>query len=319
MAKKLPEIFYGLHFVSGPAEYSGPDDRIYISEETAKHMDATFPGKPVYVGHKPVDLEKIQEADGYVVESFFNEYDGKHWAKFVVVSDAGHDAVEKGWKLSNAYQPIKRGEGGRCHNIEYDSEILEAEYNHLAIVQVPRYEESVILTPEQFKEYNAKKKEELKLLQNEKEKVETKKEGFFMFKFFEKKEIANSNDVANAVVLLKNGQEVSVSKLVEMANAKNEDEEKEKEEKEKKEAEEKKNEADKEAKEKEDKEKENAMKKNAEEESKKKEEEEKAKKDAEEKKNEILNAIDNVEKPVILDTSINKFARGQRLYGSNTK
>lgn len=317
MAKKLPQIYYGLHFVSGPAEYSGPDDRIYISEETAKSMDATFPGKPVYVGHKPVDLEKIQEADGYVVESFFNKHDGKHWAKFVVVSDAGHDAIEKGWKLSNAYQPIKRGEGGRCHNIEYGSEILEAEYNHLAIVQVPRYEESVILTPEQFKEYNEKKENELKLLKNSKEDISQKKEGFFMFKFFKKEEIANSTDVANATVLLKNGQEVSVSKLVEMANAKNEDAEKEAKEKEEKEAEEKKNQLEKEAKEKE--EKENALKKNAEEEAKKKEEEEKAKKEAEEKKNEILNAMENTEKPAILDTSINKFARGQRLYGSNTK
>ena len=315
MAKKLPQIYYGLHFVSGPAEYSGPDDRIYIGEEAAKKMDATFPGKPVYVGHKTVDLEKIQEADGYVVESFFNKHDGKHCAKFVVVSDAGHEAIESGWRLSNAYQPLKRGEGGRCHNIEYESEILDAEYNHLAIVKVPRYEESIILTPEQFKEYNEKKKEELKLLQNEK--VLTKKEGFFMFKFFKKEEIANSTDVANATVLLKNGQEVSVSKLVEMANAKNESEEKamkdkEEEEKKKKEEEEKK----------EKEEKENAMKKNAEEEKAKKEAEEKKKKEeeeAEEKKNEILNAMNATEKPVVLETSINKFARGQRLYGSNTK
>ena len=69
-------------------------------------------------------------------------------------------------------------------------------------------------------------------------------------------------------------------------------------------------------------------KKKEEEEEKKKEEEEEAKKKAneeaeakkkeeEEKLNEIKNAMENQNSVEVVDTSINKIARGQRLYGSS--
>ena len=322
MAKQMPKVYYGLHFVTGVAQYSDDKDRIYIGEECAKKMDTTFAGKPVYVKHKEVNLEKLQEeADGYVVESFFNPLDGKHWAKFVVVSDAGHEAIMNGWKLSNAYTINKTGEGGRNHNIEFQCEVLDAEYNHLAIVQEPRYEESVIMTPEDFKKYNLSKENELKVLTNSKEKPINQVKEKIMFKFFTKKEVENSVDIENASVVLKNGKEVSVKDLVDLANAKNESEEKEAKEKEEKELEEKKNAAEKEAKEKEEKEnsEKEAKEKAEKEEAEKKNAAEKEAKEKEEKMNEIKNAMESQAKVEVVDISVNKIARGQRLYGSNTK
>lgn len=163
----MPKIFYGMHFQEGLAEYENEKDRLLIRENTIKQMNPTFAGRPVYVNHQTVNEDKIQqEADGYVVESFFNKFDGKHWAKFIVVSQKGIEAIQKGWKLSNSYIVKNNAIGGRWHNIEYSSEVIDAEFDHLAIVERPRYEESIILTPEQFKAYNSKKEAELKILQN---------------------------------------------------------------------------------------------------------------------------------------------------------
>ena len=183
-AKTFPDVYYGLHMVEGTAEYSEPGSepyRIYIGEETIKNMNPTFAGKPVYVDHvDEVDLANLQnEADGYVSDSFFNPVDGKNWVKFIVVSDRAKDAIRAGWKLSNAYVPKGFASGGENHGVSYTKEVTSGEYEHLAIVQHPRYEESVILTPEQFKAYNEEKKTELLRLANSKEEKQEMKLNIF--------------------------------------------------------------------------------------------------------------------------------------------
>ena len=211
-AKTLPQVYYGLHMVEGVAEYPEHDNqRILIGEVTIKNMDPTFSGKPVYVRHvNEVDLENLQaEADGYVVESFFNPADGKHWAKFIVVSDKGHEAIRNGWKLSNAYVPTEQSGGGLWHGVEYSQEVMRAEYEHLAIVPNPRYGESVILTPDQFKEYNHKKESELKRLANSQEQGETE------MLFFKKTKVENSADYEGlSVTLPKSKIEKTIGQIV---------------------------------------------------------------------------------------------------------
>lgn len=160
-AFSLPEMYYGRHFSAGVAEYREPGKEMYrilVRENTAKKMDQTYAGRPLYVGHVPsVDLENIQkEADGYVVESFFNEIDGSHWVQFIVVSDRAKWAIKSGWQLSNAYVPTEfAGHGGMSKGVDYHKEITNGVYEHLSLVPDPRYEDSVILTAAQFKEYNA--------------------------------------------------------------------------------------------------------------------------------------------------------------------
>lgn len=186
-AKVLPKVFYGLHMVEGVAEYreEGKDPyRICILENAIKKMDASFQGKPVFVLHAEDDLKDIlsdiqNRADGYVIESFFNQADGKHWAKFIVVSDDGHAAIQNGWKLSNAYIPQSVPKQGQWHGVDYQKEVISGEYDHLAIVPNPRYEESIILTPEQFKAYNDSKIAELTMIANSKEGESKMKLSFF--------------------------------------------------------------------------------------------------------------------------------------------
>jgi len=219
-ASVLPKVYYGLHMVEGVAEYKDPNVndgqpyRIFINENTIKQMDSTFTGRPVYVEHvDEVDVAKIHEADGYVVESFYNKADGKHWTKFIVVSDRGHEAVRSGWKLSNAYLPKSFASGGLWHGVEYIKEVTNAEYEHLAIVKNPRYQESVIFTPEQFKAYNEQKELELKKLANSKDN-KTKGEPS-MLKFFKREKVENSTDLENmSVVLPKSGKEFTITSLI---------------------------------------------------------------------------------------------------------
>jgi hypothetical protein len=216
-AQTLPEIYYGLHMAPGVAEYrETPEDyyRIFIDEPVLKKMDKTFRGKPVYVDHvDQVDLENLQEtADGYVVESFYNQADGKHWAKFIVVSDEAKQRIKEGWRLSNAYLLTDTGGGGQWHSVDYDKTVLNGEYEHLAIVDSPRYEESIILTPEEFKEYNEQKTSELLQIANSK-KTNRGEKG--MLKFFKRESVENSKDLENHMVVLpKSKREVSIITLV---------------------------------------------------------------------------------------------------------
>lgn len=212
-AKTLPQRYFGLHMTEGVAEYreKGKETyRIFVGETTIKNMDPTFEGRPVYVSHvDEVNLENIQnEADGWVVKSFFNPVDGKHWVEFLVVSDEGHQAIRNGWKLSNAYLIKDSRGGGQWHGVDYIKEVSRGEYEHLAIVPNPRYAESVILTPDQFKEYNSKKEMDLKRLANS-------KKGEGMLNLFKRQKVDNSADLESTLVTLpKTQKEVTILQVV---------------------------------------------------------------------------------------------------------
>jgi len=209
-AKEEPKVFYCKHIAPGVCAYA--DETILIGEETLKEMDKTFAGKPIYVNHQKVDLETIQQdADGYVAESFYLPEDGTHWAKIIIVSDKGHEAIRKGWKVSNAYVPDEFGVGGEWHNVPYNREVMKAHYTHLALVDNPRYEEAEVLTPEDFKKYKEEKRAQLKALENNKE---PKGEGKTMFKLFKKTAVTNSDDLSKVMVELSNGSAVSIGEMV---------------------------------------------------------------------------------------------------------
>lgn len=224
-ASQVPKIYYGLHFCEGVAEYreSGQKPyRVLINEATAKRMDATFPGRPVVVLHTEEELEEMlptimEKADGFVVESFFNEADGKHWAKFLAITDRAHEAISKGWALSNCYKIKNKGQGGSKNGVDYNNEVLDGAYEHLAIVPNPRYE-SKILTPEAFKAYNSDKKLELERLANSTNEGDKS----MKFNFFRKQKVEkleNASDVESLTVILpKSKAEVTVAEAIEIAD-----------------------------------------------------------------------------------------------------
>lgn len=223
-ASQSPQVYYGLHFYPGVAEYREPGAepyRIFLNETTLRSMDSTFCGCPVYVQHKEeVNLSKLQEeADGYVIESFYNQADGKHWVKFIIVSDRGHQAVHNGWRLSNAYVPESFGQGGVWNGVDYQKEVIKAHFEHLALVQDPRYAESIVLKPSQFKEYNENQVLELKKVANAKEKP--------VFDLFKKTKVENTEMSDIIVKLPKSGKEMTLAQLINAADQEKDEDKKE--------------------------------------------------------------------------------------------
>lgn len=222
-----------MHFYPGVAEYQEPGKdpyRVFLNEDTLRSMDPTFAGRPIFVEHVDEVEENIdqlrKEADGWVIESFYNAADGKHWVKFIVVSEHGEKAIARGMRLSNAYIPLGFTQGGLWNGVSYAKEVTGGEFEHLAIVRNPRYEESVIMTPEKFKLYNEEKLVELKRLSNSKDKKGDSEMGF---KLFKKTKVENTIDLEGmCVVLPKSGKEVTITQLVndmdEMEDAKEKNE-----------------------------------------------------------------------------------------------
>ena len=222
----MKNILYGMHMEIGVAEYRPTDKPAYrslVDENTAKQMDPSFAGKPVYVHHYDGDvdfqsMDKVkEEADGYVVESFYNPVDGKHWAKFIIITERGMEAVQKKWKLSNAFFTTKSAGGGKWHGVDYNYRVVEANYEHLAIVPDPRYEASVIMTPEEFKQYCEQKENDLKKFKNSEE--SEKGDKGMKFEFFKKSKVENSADFETmSVKLPKSGVSVELTKLINEAD-----------------------------------------------------------------------------------------------------
>lgn len=211
-------VYYGIHLYPGLAEYAEPNTRptrIFLNENVIRKMGPSFEGRPVFVDHVDevgCDINEVRkDADGWVVESFYNQADGKHWVKFIVVTDRGERAIKNGYRLSNCYVPKSFGPGGTWNGMDYDREVTSGEYEHLAIVRSPRYEESIIMTPEQFKQYNESKINELKRLANDKQTGE----GKMKLTWFKRAKVENSADIENtSVVLPKSGREIEIIKMI---------------------------------------------------------------------------------------------------------
>ena len=233
-ASQFPEIFYARHMESGLAEYDG--EKILVSTDAIKNMMPSFKGKPLYVFHKTKadHLEDLkQEAHGYVLDTFYNEVDGWVWSKVLVIDDVAHEAIAKGWAVSNSYIPTEYGNGGTHHGCEYGQEIINGEYTHLAIVPNPRYEGACIMSETDYKIYCESKEAHLKELQNSTN--STKETGKMKFFKREKKEVTEID--AETLVEITNDDgtvsEVSVQDMItaetERQNAKkNEADDKEK-------------------------------------------------------------------------------------------
>ena len=210
-AKQFPRVYYAKHMQAGICGYK--DETILIEADQMKAMAPSFVGKPVYVYHQSVDVSKLkEEAAGYISDSFYNESDGWLWVKMLIVDDEAHEAIAKGWRVSNAYVPTTSDDAaGTWHNCNYDRKILSGEFTHLAIVPDPRYEEADILTPEAFKNYQSEKKNLLNELHNSKD-----GEKKIMFKLFKnaRQEVPADKIDTDTMVELEGGKTVSLQEMI---------------------------------------------------------------------------------------------------------
>ena len=138
------DLTKGKHFKSrfiqpGLAGYPGQFGNALIKKENLDRFVHTLRNKPVTINHK----DKITEEDkkGEVFNVWFNPDDGWYWCDGIIFDDEAINLINNGWSVSCAYDFTKAdNSGGTENNIPYDIEFLDGEFNHLALVDNPRYE-----------------------------------------------------------------------------------------------------------------------------------------------------------------------------------
>ena len=92
------------------------------------------------------EMFKKGQADGVVTGSFYNAEDGWDWMEIIAWDQDTIKNCDRGFQGSCSYHPTELDmKPGMYHNIPYDGEILNGEYEHLAILNNPRYEKSMII------------------------------------------------------------------------------------------------------------------------------------------------------------------------------
>lgn len=135
----------GRHFKSrfiqpGLAGYPGQFGNALIKKENLDKFIHTLRNKPVTINHK----DNIGDDDkvGEVLNVWYNPDDGWYWCDGIITDETAQNLIQdKKWSVSCSYDFTKYDdEGGTENNIPYDIEFLDGEFNHLAIVDNPRYE-----------------------------------------------------------------------------------------------------------------------------------------------------------------------------------
>ncbi|MCK4793510.1 MAG: DUF2213 domain-containing protein, partial [Desulfobacteraceae bacterium] len=125
-----------------PGEDGNGDEMWYLSRNMMNKMQDSFVGCPVVVearhdgGAGPDNFKEVAVG---VVSDIYTDKDGWDCAKFIVWDGAVQGAIEdQGYNVSCTYNTMEYDPGGVLNAINYDHEVTDAEYIHLAIVAAPR-------------------------------------------------------------------------------------------------------------------------------------------------------------------------------------
>ena len=147
--KEYPKLLTVQSFmVGGLVSYEDTGDGVFLlKKETLDRMMPTIEGRPVILGHKTITLDNLEDnAVGYVTKGWFNTETGQFDCEILVKdSDVYEDIKNGNNKVSSAYQVTKLGDGGKYLGQDYEAEILDGTFTHLAIVDNPRYPDAKIL------------------------------------------------------------------------------------------------------------------------------------------------------------------------------
>lgn len=151
-AKSWPEVYSCRFIEPGLISYKDIDGgTVLLRKQTIDKMLSSFVGRPVCSPHQKITPENYGELRakglifGNVINTRFNPEDGWYWADFIVDTEEGNKkASDARFNVSCAYNVLDLAEGGLWHDIEYDGEIIDGSFTHLALVESPRYEDAKI-------------------------------------------------------------------------------------------------------------------------------------------------------------------------------
>lgn len=116
-----------------------------LKKETIDKFVNTFIECPVIINHK--DDIGSDDVVGTIQKIWFSSDDGWFWCSGVITNDTAIELIEKGYNVSCQYRITEYADNdeGKLHNANpYDKEILDGVFEHLAIVENPRYEDAFI-------------------------------------------------------------------------------------------------------------------------------------------------------------------------------
>lgn len=116
-----------------------------LKKETIDKFVNTFIGVPIIIDHK----DEITENDkaGDINNIWFSPEDGWFWCSGMITDEKAIKLVENGYNVSCQYRitDYSVNTDSKLHNGNpYDKEILNGVFEHLAIVENPRYEDAFI-------------------------------------------------------------------------------------------------------------------------------------------------------------------------------
>jgi len=114
-----------------------------LRKETLDRCMASAIGNPLIVGHTHVNAEnRLALEEGVILDWHYNAEDGWFYVKGTADTESAKSRMRRGERPSCGYKVLALGPGGTYHGIRYDAEILDLQFNHLAIVDRPRYEDA---------------------------------------------------------------------------------------------------------------------------------------------------------------------------------
>lgn len=114
-----------------------------LRKQTIERAMDTAVGIPLTIGHTMVTAEnRVNLENGVVTGWYFNSEDGWYHVTGTVDTDEALQLIRKGHRPSCGFKVLDLAPGGRDHGIRFDQEIADLVFNHLAIVERPRYAEA---------------------------------------------------------------------------------------------------------------------------------------------------------------------------------
>lgn len=131
---------------SGLVKYSDSIGVLYVSPGFLDKIAESAVGNPLIIKHEAIegvlDEKLVQDVDvvGRVIRTF-KEDELYYWEVQVEYKEAAELLEDKGWGVSTGWVPEQIDKtGGELNQVPYDAEAIDGYYEHLAIVENPRYE-----------------------------------------------------------------------------------------------------------------------------------------------------------------------------------
>lgn len=130
----------------GIAHYSNLGD-VLITKETLDKFINSMVGCPVIINHQDITDNNVdKERVGVISNVWYNPNDGWFYCDGVIWDKQAIDLIKnEGWNVSCAYSFKSDKKPVMYHGKQVDMEFTDGDFQHLAIVKVPRYENANIV------------------------------------------------------------------------------------------------------------------------------------------------------------------------------